>query len=393
MIKVLFAIICSIGLSLPVQAQVTFACIELRDLFNRLPEPVQKDLLTLAAKGKGEKESIAMEWGTRMLIAEFNGKRLNHLGLRVNQFAAVNSYDSILRSFTERILLRLSFDQQIPDLVYTAESLQIQLFHQNKSILFAPVSNFDEFFELIRTSTAVSLENRNHYILVKWENDNQSVAIVFPNNYQLITGKNRIELDAEVHGTLKQINGLNRNALAPGPPFPIPDSSRISVIRGGDFMGHLNSDMYYSFEGSDSMLIFNPNHLSYSILNLLQNKELCGHRTIDLKQSTYGETTNPIRLPLDSFLDYFEKDFDTFAGLESCSADSIDGTLVFRHRFFDFIHLIHFKTDSTELFSDTGRISADFLSNIPIHNLGNLFMETPADNNQPKIDVYLKKSK
>ena len=112
---------------------------------------------------------------------------------------------------------------------------------------------------------------------------------------------------------------------------------------------------------------------------------------MQLSHQLFGEKTKIYKLSLQNFIKYFESDFQSFIGMENSSPDVIEGTVVLSHKYFNFIHLLHFKTNSSEIFNNKGVIEAVFYANIPLHNVGNLFKDFKPDKTMPKIDVNINK--
>jgi hypothetical protein len=53
--------------------------------------------------------------------------------------------------------------------------------------------------------------------------------------------------------------------------------------------------------------------------------------------------------------------------------DILNATIILFNRMFSYMHLLTIKTPVNKLFEENGILEADFYSNIPQHNIKNLF--------------------
>lgn len=369
------------------QAQVSFGSAEIHSLFDQLPKSIKGEISQYISKNKDATLDSEIEFNHGILRISAENQVIKHLGIRVNEFIAFNKFDSVVNDFIERAFLRLSFEKSIPDLVNAAETMQLKIFYQYKDLIFSPLSSFEEVLEFIDDSAKFSLTRRDNLFIADWNRNDTVLTCVFPNSMQFISGKNKIELDRDLFMAINGLNRINHDAVEPDDPSVLHDTSGILIHRGTQFMGILLSDIYYRKSGTDSILVFEEDLIGYSVPNLFLNRKLTGHRKLQLDHKFYGGKTKTYRVDLSGFLDYFDDDFQCFIGLEKDLPNSIEGTVVFNHKYFNYINMLHFKTNTGELFNDEGIISADFYSNIPMHNVTDLFKKNLPDHIKDKIDI------
>ena len=80
--------------------------------------------------------------------------------------------------------------------------------------------------------------------------------------------------------------------------------------------------------------------------------------------------TYPIRL--EKFSETFENKYSVFVGMENSDPSNVEGTVVLSCKYFNFIHLLHFKTSVEEIFNDQGKITAKMYTNIPMNNVDDI---------------------
>lgn len=371
------------------KAEIIFGSSEIKELYNRLPVNVRNVISQSAFKNKNGRSNTQIDWSGKTLSISTYNDVLIHIGIQLIGLSSPDKNDSTVISFLERELLRLSFDKSVPEMVNTAGTMQIRLFFQDNDLLFSPINDFDKFLSILKGSTSFKITKNNYLLIAEWMNGNENISMTFPNNYQLITGKNKPELDEEL---CKSLGGIIRSKNFPEESCKATsnDTLPLIVVKGSMFMDRLTSDIYYRLIGNDTALVFSENMISESVPNLFLNKGICGNRLLQLNNKLYGEKNFMLIINLRDFLNYFEDDFDCFVGMEKTSKEVIEGTVVFCHKYFNYINMLFFKTKSSEVFSNSGKIDADFYANIPMHNVSDLFKDhTPEDEIQ-KIDVNIK---
>jgi hypothetical protein len=273
----------------------------------------------------------------------------------------------------------------------SAETMQLTFYLQDQDLRFGVIKDFDDLLSFINTSTHFTLAKNNYLFFAEWKNNEQVLKLKFPNDYQLITGRNKKELDDELFKSIGNMLVLN----------PSPDKTEISdraidsfpvpVITGSKFLNLLSSDVFYRHVANDSILVFDQGSIPLSVPNLFLNNRLSGGRTLVITQNLYGQRTITYNISLLKFKSFFETDFTNFIGMERNEPDLIEGTLVIYHKYFNFIHMLHFKTNSSEIFSNSGNIMADFYSNIPLHNVSDLFKDFKPEKTDQRIDININK--
>jgi hypothetical protein len=387
--KILIVTVLS-GLLLKSIAQIGFDSSSLQDIYYRLAETEKRAILDLGNKNQNSIIDTLVNRDGKFLSVLINNGKLQKLGIEVKNLHLLNNYDSIVKTFIERVLLRLSCDSTIPDIVNTAEISQIRFLFQEKNLLFTSISSFKELFDFINSSERFKLSKNGYLFVAEWNKSDESLKMIFPNNYQLLVGKNKKELDEELLKKLDEIISDNSIQGERTVAETSNDSLPIIILKGSSYMDHLSSDTFYKWNGTDSILVFEKNLTPFSISNLFLIKKLTGNRKLELNQKLYGGRSFKYSIYLKNFINYFENDFQSFVGLENNDPDLIEGTVIFSHKYFNFVHLLHFKTTSSEIFNDNGNLTANFYTNIPMNNVSDVFMKYVPGENEQKIDLIIK---
>lgn len=376
-------------LSMPLHAQINFSHASTKDLFDRLPESSQQKVAKAITYLSDDMHYTEIVFDRIPVVVVAHDNNLADLFIPLKGFGDSSPNDSMIGTFLGRSLLKLSLEKSIHDLISTAEFLQINIAFQGKDLIFTTISGFEEIYKHIVDANRVTILKNEHVNIVRWENQDNLLEWKFPNNFQLISGKNKKELDEELFYSLTSFS-MSHFSQANRYKDLNRDENPILIRKGAKFMNLLSSDVYYKQSGNDSFLVYDDNYPDYSLTNLLLKKELAGDKTVFINHRIYGGRNEKYAVGLFDLISFFEKQQTGFVGIEDANPDSIEGTWIYYNEQFNFIHLLHFKTSSADIFSADGSISADLYSNIPLQNVSNLFGIFKPEKVSQKIEINLK---
>jgi hypothetical protein len=389
--KILNIAIFLIATAFTCHAQVGFDNTAIHQLYDKCPSLLKTKIENEVTINRNTATAdIELNWDGKLLIISHQGNIINHIGLEIPGIEVSDIFQKDVIRFLERALLSLSMENSVQDVVSCAEILQLKILYLDQDLIFSPVQNFNELYDVIVSSNQFNFTLNSNLILAEWINQTGSLKILFPGNAQLILGKNKKELDEEILQTLYSVSMDNPiNDVLKKPETDLKTLS-ITTVKGSNYYDRISSDTYYYIDGKDSFLVFNSNYIPQSVSNLFLEDNLSGERLLKLEGKVYGGVSVRINIHLKSFNSFFKDDFEVFCGLENSDPENIEGTVIFRHKYYNFIHLLHFKSNSKEIFTESGVISSTFYPNIPMHNVNDLFSKTSEDINQPVIKFKIK---
>lgn len=373
------------------QAQVGFDNAEIHQLYDKLPLALKTEIDNIVVENKNTVTTEAeINWDGKLVIFSNENKILKHIGIGIPGIEVSGSFQNEIIRFLERALLRLSLENSVHDMVSCAEMLELKIIYLDQDLIFSSVQNFNDLYNTVVTASQFNLTLNNRLILAEWINDTGSLKILFPGNSQLILGKNKKELDEEVLQALYSASLDKPIIEVSNKPNTSLDTLSIITLKGSNYYDRISSDTYYYINGKDSFLVFNNKSIPKSVSNLFLVNQLSGERLLKLEGKVYGGVSIFINIHLKNFASFFKNDFDIFCGLEKSNTENIEGTVIYQHKYYNFIHLMHFITNSKEIFNESGEITATFYPNIPMHNVNNLFSNTSEDINQSIIKLKIK---
>jgi len=365
----LVAIIIPIFLTFTCSAELHFCSSDIWHLYQRLPDSIRQQIPDSVFSREGITvikltidDSLHIKIGGKNKIVESVG--LDISGDIFSNHLLVDKQEEEVWKFAERAFLRFWFRKDIVGIEDEGEAINCKLHYNNKKLSYSTLRNKKKLFSMVNTAETYTLNKDNYFFHMQWGNGGDILTMAFPNDYQLIRGMNKKELDHELCRQLCKI--IPEDTL-------IIDQKQDTLLRkytgSATYMKLFTSELFYS---EDSLIIFDRNRIKPSMQNLFLNKELWAGHGLHIRQMMYGGESIAYSIRLSDFMEYFNKDFIAYIGMESCNPDSIEGTVILSNNYFNFIHLLHFRTVADEAYNDKGTIEACLYGNIPMHNVSEL---------------------
>jgi hypothetical protein len=239
------------------------------------------------------------------------------------------------------------------------------------------------FFQSLENSLRLSAEKNVQYTLSKdslrwkseWEGKNSNFSTLFPANFDLIFGMDKKEAELWLAHQLQNI------ACVPSNPPPIsvkiedmePLKQSIYVRRGKNlFIENMNNNMYF-----DSSPVFNRNYPEESIANLFNFPDTKRSKgfVLQIKQTAYGGESQLYKVKLSDFQCYLGDDYEVFTGIEKCTDQALDFTVIYKSKWYNYSLLLYVQTTPEKLFNQSGPLQAILYTFIPNQNIKNLYKE------------------
>jgi len=285
------------------QAQVGFANTAILQLYDKLPSFLKTKIDNEVSVNKNTVAAdTEINWDGKLLIFSYEDKIINHIGLEIPGIEVSGGFQNDVIRFLERALLSLSLENSVQDIVSCAEMLQLKILYSDQDLIFSPVHNFIELYNVIISASQFNLTFNSNLILAEWVNHTGSLKILFPSNAQVILGKNKKELDEDVLQSLFSASQFNPIIDVLKKPETGLKTSLITPVKGSNYYDRISSDTYYYINGKDSLLVFNRNYISQSVSNLFLANTFSGGRLLKLEGKVYGGVSIPFTLFLNMIL-------------------------------------------------------------------------------------------
>ncbi|MDR2423972.1 MAG: hypothetical protein LBD59_04510 [Prevotellaceae bacterium] len=318
----------------------------------------------------------------KSLVVQYNAKNeIEHLGVSMFSAESKEMINLPVCNFIERLMLELLLQKSTADVRDKLREYNIQLRKNGAeygTLFFASLSLV---LKEIQDPTQFILNRDSCYTAIWKFGLTETLNMSFPAARELIFGTDKKESDANI-GELFAENDCQKPRVHNSPEQV--SANELSAISGADLYLHkgtsfftdkINSDTYLQRTDSVYKIAFTPEYPVESLANLFITKNIENLLTIKITHRMYGGFTPEFTIPLDRFLCQFDTDFLTYCVLYAPDAENLQLSVVLRNTSFNYIHLLRVQTTAEQVFRKNGTLNADFYTNIPLHNLKNIFSQ------------------
>ena len=357
------------GNSLQVQTFSSRKLTEISELFPKTCLPPTDSIFNCPQITKG-----------KSYVVRYNEKNeISHLGVSLFSHETEEIISLPVYNFIERIMLELLLQKSSSALQSRLSEYKIKLSRNDIEYGGRSFSSLSSTLEDIHNPTQFSLYKDSCYTACWSFGNDELLKMSFPASRELIFGTDKKESDESISEMFAS-NDCQLYLYSNAPD--IVSANELTPISGTDIYRRngtmfssdkINSNTYYQRLDNTYQAVFDPEFPTESLANLFITKQIENSLTLRLSHKMYGSFTPEFTIPLDRFICLFDKEFTTYCVLYFPDSDNIQLSVVLRNRNFDYIHLLRVKTTVEQLFLKNGILTADFYTNIPLHNLQKLF--------------------
>ncbi|MDR2231595.1 MAG: hypothetical protein LBE56_00565 [Tannerella sp.] len=317
----------------------------------------------------------------KSLVIGYNkNNEINHLGVSLFSPESKQMIGIPVCNFIEQTMLVLQLQKSSQDVRYKLNEYGMRLRKNGFDFGSRSFDSINNMLTDLQNPADFSLQKDSIYSVLWQFGDNQSFSMSFPISREQIFGTDKMESDEKISESLVQDNCSK--ILHPESPESIAENE-LSLIQGTDIYrrkgltlinnSDVNTDTYYQRSDRQYSLVFDTDHPNESLVNLFLNNQIDNSLMLKISHRKYGGFSPALTIPLNRFICLFEDEFTTFCLLRKSNNDLINMSVILFNKNFDFVHLLRVSADRQQLFSADGTLTADFYTNIPFHNIKNLF--------------------
>ena len=298
-------------------------------------------------------------------------KTITHIGCKLfGDKTSVPPVEGKLYYFLERYLLET--------LLANPKKLSLNQQLKMDGIRFTCGSIFD----LQHLSHADSLytfnisEQQKRYELSLTHGDSLLCSFSVPKDYELITGKDAIELEKDI------FIDLDTTARPHQPNIHIDNLQKITyspykICQGDYFISESLTNSYYVKQEKDSSysLLFSLNHPKQTIANiLLFGSDL--NLILQMDHHIYGYQIHKCTIPLNAWVDKAYKEGCTpYVGIDKIEKDIIKCSYIWFNEHFGYVHVMEAEFSTRSLYQPSLPVYCSLYSYVSISNVLKLFGE------------------
>lgn len=350
-------------------ASPAFSSDQLKEIYQMLPAAIKTaiDNKTLAPSttyllnnGFG-----SLEYKIKVRVNKYG--QCDHLGLQVFDSGGTENHFNAALEFIEREFLVYLLSGQNKKIINRMNLNKVKL--SRNGIKFNSQAAISSFI-ICNTTTPFSLKSNSKMFYAIWRIDSVTMLTMeFPNDYIVISGKRKDELEKELERELKNHDHYPDSSFQKA--AIIFDSTFLSFFRvaGNHYAGLPGFSSDYFIYSRDSLTpVFDSLNCKESTSNLLLNI-IPTNKIFQIRQKLYANKTEDFSIYLNDFYNFFHVDYQFFLGWQSDDVNELKASIIIQSTYYAYIHLLIIETDKKSLFSDTIPIRGTFYAFIPTNNL------------------------
>jgi len=317
----------------------------------------------------------------KSLVVRYNSRNeIEHLGVSLFSPETKEMINASVCNFIERMMLELLLQNSTADVQSRLRHYNIRLQQNGVDFGSGFFRSLSDVLDRIDYPTQFTLYKENSLYAAVWKfGNNETLAMIFPAQRELIFGTDKKESDTTVGELLLSDDCDNIVVSAELEPILGENLVRIEGTelyrrKGVVFMiDNINTDIYFQRSDSLYFLVFDPNYPTQSLANLFLTQQITNSLSLKITHRMYGRFTPEFIIPLNRFVCLFSNNFDMYCLLQPMRDGRIQLSVILHSQNFSYFHLLQITTNSKQIFAENGTLTANFFTNIPLHNLRNLF--------------------
>ena len=245
------------------------------------------------------------------------------------------------------------------------------------------------FFKSLEYSLSYASKEATSYVLTKdslswissWSDSTRFFNLCFLSNYDLILGMDKKEAESWFAELLRDFN-----CESPAVSQLIVETEDLAQLNRSVyvkrdkniFIQYMNSNLYfmrdtvtYAFH-----LLYDNKLPKETIVNLFNHPDRQSEGLkLHIKQMVYGGESQSIIMKLSDFQCFMGDDYESFVGVEKCTTDTAEFSVIYKSKFYNCWHLLFVQTSPQILFDKSDALKATLYTFIPNHNIKNLYKE------------------
>lgn len=315
----------------------------------------------------------------RFVIEHDGTGSISHLGLSVFTPEVKRLSNPYLCNCVERLLLEclLQADETSRIRLMTADRFKILL--NGYPLGHAGFPRFANCLPLFAPSSTMTFqEHENGYSLRIDAANDDFLTIVFPKDRELIFGTDKKEQDELVGRQLELCHEAHLSPI-------VPEAANLQAVEGGLWLlpgeayliDSLRSDLFFVRDGHQIKPVYDASHPEQSLVNLLMGQIVSPDVHLNLAHRRYGLQTPRYRLTMGQLLTAIKEDGARCyaAGRLLKGGTEVMGVLMIHYPSYQYLNIVNMTAPVAELFSPDAVLHANLYTNVPQHNVLELFEE------------------
>lgn len=281
--------------------------------------------------------------------------------------------------FVERYLLRLILIDKREEVVRLLHDDKVELLLNGIPFEKSAVA-LTSFIGAIGPGVDCMLVSDTSGYKVWWDTGVGTLQMVFPKRYELIAGKDKVEMEDDFQ---KELFLFVPEKFSSEKVF----RSVLDTVAGMDCYKRkgeyyltrgLNGDRYYRETGEGGVaLFFDERHPEISLANLfLEGDRMECEVIMDVEHCRYGKRRDQMVVPVGQWVAFCKHEQCVpYFSVEEKDDEKISGTVLMVNQDLGYNHVLHYECDRRKFIAGDFFLQARLYTYVPMHNVLNLFEE------------------
>jgi len=328
---------------------VIFCSDSIEALYNMLPENLKNEVAHLNTATSQFILSTEFQDDSLQLSVRFNTyDELSHIGILIFPIENDNHYYSQVFEFVEREILRYHILNEDAKILERMKDTKVALYLNGEPYQKSHYSSILSICPLVEGVPFILDSNEDEYKITWRLNSVESLSMQFPNNYLVISGKRKDEIEKEIARDLKNIPQHSVSNYMEIQQNLNNYNGRIDTLKGEHYEGstEISTDTYYYADSRKP--VFDTAHVKESISNLLLNV-IPTNIDLDITHNLYGNATEQYIINLNDFMNYFSPEHKIYCEVNDSIKHNIQASIFIYDIPFNYVHLLTITTSFEEV--------------------------------------------
>lgn len=236
----------------------------------------------------------------------------------------------------------------------------------------------EEALQGVTPETPFVLESDSAHFRVSWKRGKEAVSLLFPKQYDLILGKDKMELSRMLKEELLAYEYTRPEPVFEPERFQLTPVSNLFFDRGDCFLiAQMKSGKYIRKEGDRFGYVCNERFGEESLLNLFSWADEMGWKGVaGIQVQGYHGFTDNFTCTLDRLCSFMKsRNCRAYVGIKTAGSDRITGTVVYVNEDLMYEHLLSFSFPVEAFKKNEVPVTVKWWPYIPLNNVTTLYDE------------------
>ena len=300
---------------------------------------------------------------------------ITQVGIRLFTSEMRDDLDPFVCNAIERLFLELKLASDVQKQKRLLKEHQVTLVFNGFNLGTSQFPSLDNAIRLFRDDVQFVMKVENRKIILHVNSEDDACVITLPADRELLFAYDKREHESILEKELESWTGRYKRSPLPHKTDLEQIGNNLYVLSGAAYMiDSLRSDSYYTLKDGKVTPLFAESESTKSLQNLLMGCVEMKDIHLKLRYHMYERKEKYCSMPLDLFLGYMQfQGLDFYSATYMQNSSEMRGLLLLHHPVYNYVHMIIVNHDKSIFSPGQKRLTGEFYTFIPQHNIKSLF--------------------